>query len=144
MFRTTCTSAHAMMSTMMKTSAGVLLVEDICIALIKGKAIPVTGRRVPYSCETSRLPHFLDNRLTDDGKVVILTRQPPFTRRKIPRTHFSQRPSRHQGHSAAGRIRSIEKSNNLIGNRTATFRLIAHCLNKLHYFVSHAPHWCPL
>jgi hypothetical protein len=26
-----------------------------------------------------RLPHFLDNRLTDDGKVVSLMRRPPFT-----------------------------------------------------------------
>jgi hypothetical protein len=25
----------------------------------KGKAIPVTGREGPHSCETSRLPHFL-------------------------------------------------------------------------------------
>jgi hypothetical protein len=38
-----------------------------------GKASPVTGR------ETSRLPHFLDNRLTDGGEVVSFTRPPPFT-----------------------------------------------------------------
>jgi hypothetical protein len=44
----------------------------------KGKAIPVTGREGPYGCETLRLPHFL-NRLTDGGKVVSLTRRPPFT-----------------------------------------------------------------
>jgi hypothetical protein len=25
---------------------------------VSGKAIPVTGRGIPYSCETSRLPHF--------------------------------------------------------------------------------------
>jgi hypothetical protein len=31
--------------------------------------------------ETSRLPHFLDNRLTDGGEVVSLTRRPPFTPR---------------------------------------------------------------
>jgi hypothetical protein len=30
---------------------------------IKSKAIPVTGSGGPY-CETSRLPHCLDNRLT--------------------------------------------------------------------------------
>jgi hypothetical protein len=30
----------------------------------------------------------LDNRLTDGGKVVSLTRQPLFTPRKIPGTHF--------------------------------------------------------
>jgi hypothetical protein len=33
----------------------------------------------PQGCETSRLPHFLDNGLTDGGKVVNLTRWPPFT-----------------------------------------------------------------
>jgi hypothetical protein len=62
---------------------------------------------------TPRFPHFLDNRLS-------LTRQPPFTPRKIPGTHFCQRLSRPQGHtrSAAGRIRSIAKSNDLIKNRT--------------------------
>jgi hypothetical protein len=38
--------------------------------------------------------------------------------RKIPGTHFSQRLSGPQGHSAAGRIRSIEKSNDLIGIRS--------------------------
>jgi hypothetical protein len=27
----------------------------------------------------SRFPHFLDNRLTDDGEVVSLTRRLPFT-----------------------------------------------------------------
>jgi hypothetical protein len=34
----------------------------------------------------SRFPHFLDNRLTDGGEVVTLTRRPPFTTRKIPGT----------------------------------------------------------
>jgi hypothetical protein len=32
-----------------------------------------------YRVETSRLPHFLDIRLTDGGEVVSLMRQPPFT-----------------------------------------------------------------
>jgi hypothetical protein len=39
----------------------------------KGKAIPVTGREGPWGCETSRLQHFLDSRLTDGGEVVSLT-----------------------------------------------------------------------
>jgi hypothetical protein len=49
-----------------------------CIPLVKskGKAIPVTGRGGPQGSETSRLPHFLDNRLTDGGDVVNLTRRP--------------------------------------------------------------------
>jgi hypothetical protein len=57
-----------------------------------------------------RLPHFLDNRLTDGGEVVNLKCRPPFTPRKIPGT-------RPQGHSAAGRIRSIEKKIHFIGIR---------------------------
>jgi hypothetical protein len=44
----------------------------------KVKAIPVTGREGPKGSETSTVPHFLANRLTDDSKVVSLTRLPPF------------------------------------------------------------------
>jgi hypothetical protein len=54
----------------------------------KGKAISVTGRGGPLGCDMSRLPHFLDNRLTDDGEVVSLMRRPLFTPRKIPDTHL--------------------------------------------------------
>jgi hypothetical protein len=46
------------------------------ILLKKCKAIPVTGRGGPQGCETSRLPHFLDNWLTDGGEVVSLRRRP--------------------------------------------------------------------
>jgi hypothetical protein len=55
----------------------------------KDKAIPVTGRGGPYGCETSRLPHFLDNRYKDGGEVVGLMRRPPFIPRKIRGTYFS-------------------------------------------------------
>jgi hypothetical protein len=34
--------------------------------------MPVTGLGGPYVCETSRLPHFLDNRLIDGGEVISL------------------------------------------------------------------------
>jgi hypothetical protein len=50
---------------------------------------------------------FLDNRLTDGNEVVSLTGRLPFTPRKIPLCHC-----------AAGRIRSIEKSSDLMGNQT--------------------------
>jgi hypothetical protein len=63
----------------------------------------------------SRLPHCLGNLLTDDR---CLTRRPHFTPRKIPGTHFCYRLCRSHCHSVAGRIRSIEKSNELIRNRT--------------------------
>jgi hypothetical protein len=54
----------------------------------KGKAIPVTGRGDRYGCDMSRLPYFLDSRLTDGDEVANLTRWPPFTLRKIPGTLF--------------------------------------------------------
>jgi hypothetical protein len=41
--------------------------------------MPVLGRGGPWGFETSRLPHFLDNRLTDGGEVVSLTSRKPFT-----------------------------------------------------------------
>jgi hypothetical protein len=36
----------------------------------KGKTIPVTGNEGTYGCETSWLPHFVDNRLTDCDDYV--------------------------------------------------------------------------
>jgi hypothetical protein len=47
--------------------------------LSKNKAIPVTGREGLEGCQKWRLPHLLDNRLSDGGKVVSLTRLQPFT-----------------------------------------------------------------
>jgi hypothetical protein len=58
----------------------------------------------------------LDNRLTGGGEVVSLTPGPPFNLRKIPGTHFCWL-SPPQSHSAAGRIKSIENSNDHIVNR---------------------------
>jgi hypothetical protein len=46
---------------------------------INDLVIPVTGHGGPSGCETLRVPHYLDNRLTDGGKVVSLTRRPLFT-----------------------------------------------------------------
>jgi hypothetical protein len=42
----------------------------------KGNAIPVTGLGGPWGCEMSRLPHFLDSRVTDGIEIVSLTRRP--------------------------------------------------------------------
>jgi hypothetical protein len=51
-------------------------------------------------------------------KLSALCAGRPLPPRKIPGTHICQRLSRPQGHNAAGRIRSIEKSNDPIGNKT--------------------------
>jgi hypothetical protein len=80
--------------------------------VVAAKTIPVRGREGPKGCETSRLPHFLDNRLTDGCKGIKLTCRPLF---KTGR--FCYRLSLPKGCSAAGRITSIEKSEDLIGNR---------------------------
>jgi hypothetical protein len=36
------------------------------------KAILVADRGGPWDCEKSRLPHFLDNRLTGGGEVEVV------------------------------------------------------------------------
>jgi hypothetical protein len=67
-----------------------------------------------------RLSHFLNNRLTDGGEVVSLTL---LTSRNISGTHSWL--SRSLGHSAAGRIRSTEKSMIPSGIEPATLRFVA-------------------
>jgi hypothetical protein len=56
------------------------------VAVHKGysesNGIPVTGCGGVRVCETSRLPHFLDIRLTDGGEIVSLMQQLSFTPRE--------------------------------------------------------------
>jgi hypothetical protein len=59
------------------------------------------------------LPHFLDYRLTDGGEVS-LTRQPPFTPKEDSWYSFLLQA---ESTPPAGGIKSIEKSNDLTGNR---------------------------
>jgi hypothetical protein len=64
------------------------LTEVSTMNLPGGKGRQTRGRGGPQGCETSRFPHFLDNRLTDGGEIVNLMRRSPFTPTKIPGTHF--------------------------------------------------------
>jgi hypothetical protein len=48
---------------------------------------------------------YLHNRVADDGKVVSLTRRPPFTPQEDLWYLFLLEAELTQGHSAAGRIR---------------------------------------
>jgi hypothetical protein len=48
---------------------------------VNGKDIPVTGHGGPKGCERLRLPHYIDKRLIDGGKVVSPTRRSHFTSR---------------------------------------------------------------
>jgi hypothetical protein len=52
--------------------ASILTDQHICGKKKKGDAIPVTGREGPKGCVTLRVPHYLDNRLKDGGKVVLV------------------------------------------------------------------------
>jgi hypothetical protein len=62
--------------------------------------MPVTGHGGPKICESSRFPHFLDNRLTGGSESISLMRRPHFTPRKNPGTHFCYTLSRPQDHNA--------------------------------------------
>jgi hypothetical protein len=48
-------------------------------SISKGKSVSVTGRPDPVRYETSRVPHFLDNQLTDGRDVVSPTHRQPST-----------------------------------------------------------------
>jgi hypothetical protein len=60
---------------------------------LQSKAISVPGLEGLYCCGMLRIPHCLDNRLTDGGKVVSPTHRPHFTPQKhdyfnVSGTHF--------------------------------------------------------
>jgi hypothetical protein len=53
------------------------------VLLRQSKAVLVKDLGSPQGCESSRHPHVLDNRLTDGGEAVSLTRRPPKTPQEV-------------------------------------------------------------
>jgi hypothetical protein len=92
------------------------LCENIFL-IYEGKAIPLQALTGPEVSRRYRLPHF---------KTIATWRwqgcQPyalaAFNPGNILGTHFRQRQSRPQGHSAAGRFMSMKNSNDTIGNQS--------------------------
>jgi hypothetical protein len=106
----------------------------------KGRAILVTSRGSTWYCETSRLPHFLDNRLTQMEVNLSALR----TCRALPQERLlvlisCQRSSQTQGHNAAVRMRYFEKSNNFVGKWTSN--LLACSIVPQRNTLQHASAW---
>jgi hypothetical protein len=70
---------------------------------LKGKAALVAGRGGPWGCETSRLSHCINCRLTDGGKIVGPTHRQPYSPGNIPGTRLETQ-------CVARRVRPIEES----------------------------------
>jgi hypothetical protein len=95
--------------------------QDICrlLKVQEDKAIPVQAWRGPE--DFRRLidgPKFQDNRHIKAVRLSALRIGPLYSPGNIPGNHFRWRLSRPQGHSAAGRIKSMKNSSETLGNRT--------------------------
>jgi len=76
----------------------------------KGKAVPLQASSGPEGSRKLRFPDYM---------TKAPTHRPPLPPGNAPGTHFCQRLSRPQGHSAIGRIMSMKKSSDIIWNRTS-------------------------
>ena len=70
---------------------------------VKRKAVPLQTWSGPERSRKLRFPDFMTT-VQDDGKVVSLSNWPSIPPGNAPGTHFCQRLSRPQGHSAIRRI----------------------------------------
>ena len=82
------------------------------------EVIPVQGYYRPWGFQEVETPRFRDIRYTKVVRLSAVSTGHLYSPGNIPGTHFRQRLSRPQGHSAAGRIMSIKNSNDTFGNRT--------------------------
>jgi hypothetical protein len=99
-----------------------LLLLEINLAYLKAKAIPVTGRGRLSGCEVIRIPHCLNNLLTDGGKLVSLAHRHHFS---ASGTHFCQRISEAQCLLRPEGLAKLKKLIHLIWSRTRVLPLVA-------------------
>jgi hypothetical protein len=86
--------------------------------MIIGKATPLQAWPGPEGSSRLKLPEFEDSGHMKVVRLSALRTGRVYPPGNIPGTHFCQRVSRPQDHSAAGRIMSMKNSNDTIGNRT--------------------------
>ena len=104
-------------------------------SLLHGKAIQLQALTVPKGSRRLRLPESLDSRHMKVVRLSALHTGRPYSQGSIPDTHFSEGLSPPQGHSAAGKIKSMKISVAPSWIEPVTFRLVAQCLNQPCYRV---------
>jgi hypothetical protein len=85
---------------------------------VKGNAIPLQAWTGPEGSRRLRLTRFQDSRNMKVERLSALRTGHLYPPGNISGTHFCQRLSRSQDHSAAGRIMSVKNFIGTIGNRT--------------------------
>ena len=83
----------------------------------KRKVNPLPSWTGPQGFRNLRIPEILDNRHMKMARLSALFSDCLYPQGKISGTHFCQRLSRIQGHSATGRIKSMKNPNYHNGNR---------------------------
>jgi hypothetical protein len=117
--------------------------EKICptIALFVLFGYPLTGCRGPQGCETSTLPHFLNNRLTDGGEGTALRSGRPLPPRPPGRFEALISVRVEVDTRAIVLLEGLGQLKNPIissGIEPAIFSSVAKCLNQLPYRVPHS------